>query len=230
MHLVRRYPKATVAVFPSDHFILEENRFMAHVELAFEVVEQDPSRIVLLGIQPRQLEPEYGYIVPDDSSQGFRCEAIRSVASFMEKPPPRTAMECISRGALWNTMVMVFNAKTLLRLVHLIAPVLYRPFQRIQKAIGTSVESLVVEDCYEKMEALNLSKHLLEPLAANHGRHLHVIAVNSVLWSDWGSGSRIMEVLHEVGYLDRFYRTLAVRDPGYSAAITPRGSSDRAFI
>jgi mannose-1-phosphate guanylyltransferase len=205
MHLFRRYPEATVAVFPSDHFVLEEDRFMAYVALAFQVVEQDPSRIVLLGIQPHQPEPDYGYIVPNDPSQGFHFAAVKSVASFVEKPPLRTAMELISRGALWNTMVMVFNAKTFLRFVRLIAPVLYRPFQQIQSAIGTSAESVVVKDCYEQMEALNLSKHLLEPLAANYARHLNVIAVDGVLWSDWGTGPRIMEGLREVGYLDRFY-------------------------
>jgi mannose-1-phosphate guanylyltransferase len=218
MHLFKRYPEATVAVFPSDHFVLEENRFMAHVALAFRVVEQDPSRMVLLGIPPSQLEPEYGYIVPDERRKGFDFAAVRGVASFVEKPAPRTATELFSRGALWNTMVMVFNAKTFLRFVRLIAPVLYSPFQRIYRAIGTSAEAIVVKECYEKMEPLNLSKHLLEPLAANHGRYLNVMAVDRVLWSDWGSAPRIMEVLGEVGYLDRFYRALAARDPGYAAA------------
>jgi mannose-1-phosphate guanylyltransferase len=34
MHLAKRYPESVVAVFPSDHFILEEDPFMGHVELA----------------------------------------------------------------------------------------------------------------------------------------------------------------------------------------------------
>ena len=44
LRIYNRYPEATVAVFPSDHFVLEEDRFMRHVDHAFRVVESDPSR------------------------------------------------------------------------------------------------------------------------------------------------------------------------------------------
>ena len=50
MHVYKRYPESTVVVFPSDHFILEEDLFMSHVYLAYRAVERDPSRLVLLGI------------------------------------------------------------------------------------------------------------------------------------------------------------------------------------
>ncbi len=43
MHVFKRFPDATVAIFPSDHFISEEELFMSHVELAFRVVERYPS-------------------------------------------------------------------------------------------------------------------------------------------------------------------------------------------
>ena len=33
MHIYKRFPESTVAVFPSDHFIVEEELFMAHVYL-----------------------------------------------------------------------------------------------------------------------------------------------------------------------------------------------------
>src|SRR5687767_9752363 len=38
MHIYKRSPEAIVAVFPSDHFIWEEDRFMNHVQLAAESV------------------------------------------------------------------------------------------------------------------------------------------------------------------------------------------------
>ena len=34
MFIYKRCPHAIVAVFPSDHFVLEEDRFMNHVKLA----------------------------------------------------------------------------------------------------------------------------------------------------------------------------------------------------
>jgi mannose-1-phosphate guanylyltransferase len=199
MHLVRRYPEATVAVFPSDHFILHENRFLDYVDAAFEVVEQAPSQVVLLGIEPHRPEPEYGYIVPDDANPRFVPGMIGCVASFVEKPPIQTAVELISRGALWNTMVIVFKAKTFLGMARLIAPGLYRSFQRIHRAIGTAAENQVVENCYDNMAASNLSKDLLEPLASHYPRYLNVLSVCGVFWCDWGSESRIIEVLRQIG-------------------------------
>jgi mannose-1-phosphate guanylyltransferase len=65
MHLYKRHPDATVAVFPADHFILEEDVFMAHVGMAFYLVENDPSRLVVLGTEPGEPEPELGYSQPD---------------------------------------------------------------------------------------------------------------------------------------------------------------------
>ena len=69
MHLYKRCPEAILAVFPSDHFIVEEDRFMDHVKLAAQAVEQDPSKIVLLAIVADKPEVEYGYIVPSQNDE-----------------------------------------------------------------------------------------------------------------------------------------------------------------
>jgi mannose-1-phosphate guanylyltransferase len=49
IYLHRRYPEAAVAVFPADHFIVEEDVFIRHVDLAFRVVEQYDSRMCFWG-------------------------------------------------------------------------------------------------------------------------------------------------------------------------------------
>jgi mannose-1-phosphate guanylyltransferase len=56
MFIYKRCPEAIVALFPSDHFILEEDRFINHVHLAAQAVNYEPTRIVLLAIEPH--EPE----------------------------------------------------------------------------------------------------------------------------------------------------------------------------
>src|SRR6266540_4169787 len=57
-----RDPKATVVVFPSDHFILEEAAFMRHVAEGAAFVQRCPEWVVLLGAQPTEAETEYGWI------------------------------------------------------------------------------------------------------------------------------------------------------------------------
>lgn len=43
MFVYRRCPDAVVAIFPSDHFVLQENRFMEHVNMAVQAVQHDAS-------------------------------------------------------------------------------------------------------------------------------------------------------------------------------------------
>ena len=45
-----------VAIFPSDHYVDNDRRFMRHVDLAFAAVQAAPGVIILLGIVPTAAE------------------------------------------------------------------------------------------------------------------------------------------------------------------------------
>lgn len=203
MHLYKRYPESVVVVLPSDHCIREEAVFMDHVELACRVVEQEPSRLVLLGIEPYEPETEYGYILPSQSVDPSGLLPICKVSGFVEKPKPHVARELVRRGGLWNTLVMVFKARTFLKLVHKVRPLLYRSFQRIFGAVGTPQEREVVAKAYREIEPVNFSSGLLEVLSLHYSSHLGVIPVRGVCWSDWGSEQRIIQTLRESGFLEQ---------------------------
>lgn len=202
-HLYRRYPDSTVVVFPSDHFILEEDLFMAYVDQAFRVVEQDRAKVVLLGIHPSEAEPEYGYIVPGKRLTGPSTPGTREVSRFIEKPEREVARDLVSCGGLWNTLVMVFKAKTLLNAVSRIAPLIYGSFERIWRVVGTPSLGHLVQEVYQQMCPLNLSKGLLELLPLERSPELCVLPVRGIQWSDWGSEQRIIRVLQDTGYLGR---------------------------
>jgi len=203
MHAYKRYPQSVVAVFPSDHFIVEEELFMAHVDLAFSAVEQNPSCLVLLGMQPNEPEPEYGYILPGPKVDYLAPLSLHEVLRFVEKPDPHAAQELILKGGLWNTMVMIFKARTMVDLVCRAAPRMYRFFGQILDAIGTAGETDAVNDAYRHLEAVNFSKGLLESFSVEYASRLMVLPVRGVYWSDWGSKHRIMSVLQNAGYLGR---------------------------
>jgi mannose-1-phosphate guanylyltransferase len=198
MHLNKRHPDATVAVFPSDHFILEEDLFMTYVDLAFHVVEWDPDAIVLLGIEPDEAEPEYGYIVPGEEINPMALLDVRRVQRFSEKPEPRAAQELIASGGLWNTLVMVFKVKTFLNQAQRAAPTLCRSFERIGQAIGNHDERDVVRDVYRGMAPVNFSTGLLEQFSLDARSRLLVVPARGVLWSDWGSERRLMNILRKI--------------------------------
>lgn len=214
MHLYKRCPGALVAVFPSDHYIREERLFMDHVDLAFRLIEEDPSKIILLGVQPHGPDPEYGYVVPGEKIARLAPSGVRTVLRFVEKPADHAARELVRQGGLWNTMVMVFKAQTLLDLARKFTPELYRPFEKIGEAIGAGREIDVVEAVYADLKKMNFSKDFLETLALREPASIATLPVHGVYWNDWGSVQRLRGDLNRIG----IRRCDPVQEDQYSVA------------
>jgi mannose-1-phosphate guanylyltransferase len=202
MQLYKRDPAAVVTVFPSDHFILEEDLFMRHVEHAFRIVESDGSRIVLLGTEPNEPDPEYGYILSGGRIDNPDLEGGRTVEMFVEKPSAEAAKKIIRKGALWNTLVLVVTCKTLLQAIKRATPKLYRSFEPIEDAIGTPDERRVIERVYQKLPSVNFSKSVLETLSYENRQNLRVLPVRGVTWKDWGTSDRLARTLRQLGAPD----------------------------
>jgi mannose-1-phosphate guanylyltransferase len=190
--LYRARPDSTVVIFPSDHFIEEERLFISHVDAAFALVERDSEKTVLLAIAPTHAETDYGYILPSHCEHETLPFGAREVKHFIEKPNPTVARTLIKSGGIWNTMVMVFNLRTLLEHVRAIKPLVYRTFQEICDAVDSSRFSSVVKRVFETSYPLNLSKGILENIPSHKPHSLLVLPVRGVQWSDWGSAERIL--------------------------------------
>ena len=199
MHLYKRCPEAVVALFPSDHFVLEEERFMDHVGLAARAVARNPDRIVLLATEATWPETEYGYVVPCDEGGQLSFWGARRVAHFVEKPDPDRARRLAAAGGLWNTMIMVFKARNLLNLTKTLYPELYQRFYRILDVLGESKEKARVKDLYRDLKPLNFSKDIMQGLLAEFSRTVYVLPILNVFWSDWGSPQRISHALQALG-------------------------------
>jgi mannose-1-phosphate guanylyltransferase len=106
-------------------------------------------------------------------------------------------------GGLWNTMIMAFKSSTLLHWMNRLAPALYGQFQQIYQAIGTPREPEVVRDVYSRLKPINFSKEFLEPMVKSYPSSLVMLPVRDLLWSDWGTASRIQEVLKKISQLQQ---------------------------
>jgi mannose-1-phosphate guanylyltransferase len=191
-HVSHREPFATAAIFPSDHFILDEQRFMASVDAAVEETQRFPRALTLLGMTPDGLEEGYGWIEPTEREEG---RATCGVHQFWEKPSPLKAFALLRRGAMWNTFVCIAQAATVWEMTRQAAPDLYRDFSAIRRALATPDASLVVDDVYRTLRSVNFSSDICAPLAS----HLRVLPVSYVGWSDWGSADRIVASLQQLG-------------------------------
>lgn len=200
--IYKRLPEAIVALFPSDHFILEEERFMSYVTLAIQAVKHDPSQIILLAIEPHKPEPEYGYIIPREDSASTCRFGTRPVSGFVEKPSIERVSELLLAGALWNTMTMVFKLQTLWEMVQGVHPALFASFHRILDAIGTAEEQRTVMAVYEQLRPVNFSKEIIEKIADRQPKSIAVLPVRDVFWSDLGSPERVLQVTRKHGVED----------------------------
>ena len=197
-HITNRDPAATSVVFPSDHFIRDEERFITAVEKALCELQKNPSRMILLGMPPqRGQETEYGYIV--GASKKARRDEASPVAGFVEKPPLRHAKELIQRGALWNTMVFAVENGVLWDMVQRTSPILYHAFRLIQMTLRSGAPD-ALEHIYEAIPAVNFSSGICEPLSAR----LSVLPVPDVGWSDWGTPGSILRTLKKLGEFEAF--------------------------
>lgn len=198
MRVYKDYPRAMAAVFPSDHFVAEEELFMGHVEAAFRAVERNPGNLVILGVDPDGPETEYGYILPAPPGDRKIPSGMHHVGSFVEKPSAEDAKSLLEAGGLWNTFVMVFKVKTLFNLIRETDPGFYRSFRRFWKVMGASGELEELKRIYQEMEPLNFSKGVLEVIAQRDPSRLWVLPVRGVCWSDWGSEKRIVNSLKRI--------------------------------
>ncbi|MBM4260285.1 MAG: hypothetical protein FJ143_08230 [Deltaproteobacteria bacterium] len=72
LRIAAKDPKAVVAFFPSDHYISDNQKFMAHIRTGLNTVRRREDLVVLLGLEPESPEVEYGWIEPAHVIPGNR--------------------------------------------------------------------------------------------------------------------------------------------------------------
>jgi mannose-1-phosphate guanylyltransferase len=169
--IYRQDPEATVVVFPSDHLILEEALFMAHVEEVMAFVDRHPEWLVLLAAQASEPETEYGWIEPGEALEpttgGLICRARR----FREKPRVEAARAFLARGWLWNTFVFAAKVSTLIEAGRRFLPELHELLAATAAFAGTKRERWAIEQAYARAPVRNFSRSILQapllPLAVS---------------------------------------------------------------
>jgi len=212
-HISHREPFATVAVFPSDHFIVQEERFMSYVQRAVIETERFPQQLTLLGMTPDQAEEGYGWIELAEREEG---RATHAVQRFWEKPTSADTQMLFLRGAMWNTFVLVAKANTLWEMTRQAASDLYANFMSIRRALANPHATTIIESIYRTMRPVNFSAEMCERLTSR----LQVLPVPEVGWSDWGSVERICASLEQLGKLHQVLARLRHRGEDVSRLLS----------
>jgi mannose-1-phosphate guanylyltransferase len=173
-------PTASVAIFPSDHYVADDAAFMRYIDLAFDGVRARPDVLVLLGVTPDGPEADYSWIeMGERIAQYFQLFRVKR---FWRKPSSELAARLWRSGCLWNSFVMVARIPTVLDLLMRALPELYASFASIESELGAASEALTLERVYADSPSVNLSEDVLSPFS----EQLTVLPVSGVRWSNPG--------------------------------------------
>jgi len=186
----RQDPEAIVVVLPSDHFIDDATRFMAHVQEVAAGVRAHPTRAALLGALADTPDTQYGWMEPGAHVGATGAGPIRRVKRFWEKPSAAQAGECLRRGCLWNTFVLVATARTLVELGHRYLPLLHARLAPLSAFFDTEHERWAIRQAYAAAPAANFSLAVLERCPPE----LIVAQMPALTWSDLGTPRRVLRL------------------------------------
>lgn len=188
LHMLRRDPKAVMAVLSADHLIERDNMFCDILSSAELLANQ--GYLVTLGIEPTGPSTGYGYIRQGERILHSEPQAVYHVDAFIEKPNLERAKEYVESGNyVWNAGMFVWQAASVLEELQAHRPALAQALDQIDQAIGTPNEQDVLEQVWPTMENVAIDVAVMEQT-----RHAAVIPAN-LGWSDVGDWSTLAETL-----------------------------------
>jgi mannose-1-phosphate guanylyltransferase len=191
----RENPNAVLGIFPSDHVISDEPRFLKALQKAIALASAGDNMVVL-GIEPVRAETGYGYIETGDYTKD---DAALHVRRFTEKPNQNRAEEFVAAGNYyWNSGMFIWSARTLADAVREHLPETAPLLESIAAAYGTPQFDEVFHSLYPKCENISVDYAVLEPRSAK-GEHLsHLYCLPAEFnWNDLGSWTSLYEYQRE---------------------------------
>jgi mannose-1-phosphate guanylyltransferase len=187
----RQNPEAVLGVFPSDHVIADEPRFLKALQKGIAVAAAGDNMVVL-GIEPTRAETGYGYIETGDYTAD---DSALHVRRFIEKPNQNRADEFVAAGNYyWNSGMFLWSARTLANAVREHLPETAPLLEGIAAAYGTPQFDEVFHSLYPKCENISVDYAVLEPRSAK-GEHLSDLYClpAEFSWNDLGSWASLYE-------------------------------------
>jgi mannose-1-phosphate guanylyltransferase len=183
-------PDAVIGVFPSDHVIGDEPRFLKVIERGVQLAAAGDNMVVL-GIEPTRAETGYGYI---ETGGDGPLDSLH-VRRFTEKPSRNRAEEFIAAGNYyWNSGMFLWSARTLAKAVREHLPETAPLLEEIAAAFGTDRFNATFEELYPQCENISVDYAILEPRSAKgeHSSRLYCLPAEFG-WNDLGSWESLYE-------------------------------------
>ena len=188
--ILKENPDAVIAVTPSDHLIVKEDKFCEEIQSCFEFAGANDA-LITLGIKPDRPETGYGYIQADQKKPVTGYKNLLKVKTFTEKPDIDLARVFIESGDFyWNSGIFVWNIKSIISAFEKYLPDTYSVFEEGKIHFGTDLEKSFIGKTYAECRSISIDYGIMEK--ANNV----YVKCTDIGWSDLGTWSSLYEHSH----------------------------------
>jgi mannose-1-phosphate guanylyltransferase len=185
LKIQKQNPEAVMVVAPSDHWIEDENAFVANLQQCFDFCQKE-NALMTLGIQPTFPNTGFGYI-EFDKSDGNR---IKRVNQFREKPDYETAKSFLEQGNfLWNGGIFIWSVKSVTEAFEKFQPQMNALFQKGMESYNTTSEKQFINENYALAENISIDYAVMEKAT-----NVYVLPA-TFDWNDLGTWGQLHEKL-----------------------------------
>ena len=179
---------AVFAVLTADHIIEPADEFARVMNTGFELVEDDPRRLVTFAIEPTYPATGFGYVKRGGAIPGFDGNAFEA-KKFVEKPDLATAESYLKEGGFgWNSGMFVWSAATFMRCLEMYLPESHKGLREIADAWNTKDQLSTMDRVYPKLPKISVDYSVMEHAAKEADGSVSVCVVPmKVNWLDVGS-------------------------------------------
>jgi mannose-1-phosphate guanylyltransferase len=195
--LLRHDPDGVLGLFPSDHVILDENKFRADIGRAAKIAAAGENTVVI-GIHPTRPETGYGYI---EAGAKAKDGSLR-VRRFTEKPDSETAAKFARSGNyFWNGGIFIWRARTLASALREHLPRTAPLLEEIAATYGTRKFEKTLAKLYPQCENISVDYAVAEPRSTKGEDKSGIYCIPASFgWNDLGSWTALYE--HRNGQQD----------------------------
>jgi mannose-1-phosphate guanylyltransferase len=182
--LAQMNPDAKCIVAPSDHLILEEERFQSIALQALDFVDNIKA-LATLGIQPTHPNTGYGYI----QYEGLEvAKDVYKVKTFTEKPDLEIAKSFLASGDfLWNAGIFAWKISNILAAFEKYQPEMFELFDQEKMHFNTPAENAAIQRIYPLCTNISIDIAIMEK-----ANNVYVMPA-SFGWSDLGTWNSAYE-------------------------------------
>ena len=182
---------AVLVITPSDHLILDANRFVELIQISIETALSE-DKIVTLGILPTRPDTGYGYIQFVKSDKVEVDKRIKKVKTFTEKPDHDMANFFVKSGDfLWNSGIFVWSTQSIIEAMEKNDSELANLFKEGWDIYNTSKEEEFINRAYAVCKNISIDYSVME-------KATNVYVRSSIFgWSDLGTWGSLHEQIEK---------------------------------